>query len=107
MGIDSVGTGIGAGRLIPFVDGISAGYGLGVGLVSRFLVYEPLIIKTLKAHRTHVCTIPACGTFVDIDISGALVQRNCKITGFTGYLFDVRYGVKLYIDVPADLDQFR
>jgi hypothetical protein len=107
MGIDSVGTGIGAGRLISFVDGISAGYGLRVGLVNRFSVYEALIIKTFKAHRTHLCTVPACGTFIHIDISCAIVQRNLKITGFTGYLVNFRYGVKLYIDVPADLDQFR
>ena len=30
-----------------------------------------------------------------------------KIAGFTAYLFNFRQGVKLYIDVPADLDQFR
>jgi hypothetical protein len=52
-------------------------------------------------------TIPASGTFVDIDISCALVQRNLEVTRFTGNLVDFRYGVKLYIDVPADLDQFR
>jgi hypothetical protein len=107
MGIDSVGTGIGAGRLIPFVYGICAGYGLCVGLVNRFSVNETLIVKTFQVHRTHLGTIPASGTFVDIDISCALVQRNFKIAGFTGNFFNFRYGVKLYIDVPADLDQFR
>jgi hypothetical protein len=98
---------MGAGRLIPFVDGICAGYGLRVGLVNRFSVYETLIVKTFKAHRTHLGTVPASGTFVHIDIPCALVQRHLKITGFTGYLANFGYGVKLYIDVPADLDQFR
>ena len=107
VGIDGIGAGIGAGRLIPFVYGICSGYGLCVGLVNRFSVDEALIVKTFKAHRTHLGTVPACGTFVHIDISCALVQRNLKIAGFTGYLANFRYGVKLYIDVPADLDQFR
>jgi hypothetical protein len=107
VGIDSVGTGIGTGRLISFVYGICAGYGLCVGLVNRFSVYETLIVKTFKAHRTHLGTVPACGTFVHIDISCALVQRHLKVAGFTGYLVNSGYGVKLYVDVPADLDQFR
>jgi len=107
MGIDSIRAGIGAGRLIPFVYGIRSGYGLCVGLVNRFPVNETLIVKTFKAYRTHLGTVPACGTFVHIDISRALIQCNLKITGFTGNLFNFRYGVKLYIDVPADLDQFR
>jgi hypothetical protein len=107
MGIDSIRARIGTGRSISFVYGICAGYGLCVGLVNRFSVDETLIVKTFKAYRTHLGTVPACGTFVHIDISRALVQRNLKIAGFTGNLFNFRYGVKLYIDVPADLDQFR
>jgi hypothetical protein len=107
VGVDAVRTGIGAGRLIPLVYGICPGYSLCIGLINRFSVYEPLIIKTLQAHGAHLSTIPASGAFVHIDISGALVQRHLKIAGFTAYLFNLRYGVKLYIDVPADLDQFR
>jgi hypothetical protein len=107
MGIDSVRAGIGAGRFIPFIYGICSGYGLCIRLVNRFSVNETLIVKTFKAHRTHLSAVPACGTFVHIDISRTLVQLNLKITGFTAYLTNLRYGVKLYIDVPADLDQFR
>jgi hypothetical protein len=102
-----VRTGMGARRSISFVYGIGAGYGLSVRLVNRFPVNETLFVKTFKAHRTHLGTVPASGTFVHIDISCALVQRNLKITDFTGNLVNFRYGVKLYIDVPADLDQFR
>jgi len=107
VGIDSVGAGIGTGRLISFVYDICPGYGLCVGLVNRFSVDETLIVKAFKAYRTHLGTVPACGTLVHIDISRALVQLNLKIASFTGNLFNFRYGVKLYIDVPADLDQFR
>jgi hypothetical protein len=107
MGIDAVGTGIGTGGLIPFVYGICTGYGLCVRLVNRFSFNETLVVKTFKAHRTHLGTVPAGGTFIHIDISRALVQRYLKISILAGYLVNFRYGVKLYINVPADLDQFR
>ena len=90
MGIDSVGAGIGAGRFIPFVYGICSGYGLCIGFVNRFSVNETLFVKTFKAHRTHLGTVPACGTFVHIDIPCALVQLNLKITDFTAYLSNFR-----------------
>ena len=97
---------MGAGRRISFVNGIGAGYGLCVRLVNSVPIDETLVVETGKTHRANFGTISASRTFVQIDISRTSVQGNLKITGFAGYIFDLCDGVKLYIDVPADLDQF-
>jgi hypothetical protein len=89
MGIDSVGTGMDAGRWIPFVYGIGPGYRLGIGPVSRFSVCQTLFIKIFKAHRTHLGAITAPGTLVDIDIACALVQPNLEMPVFSGYLVNL------------------
>ena len=107
MGVDAVGAGIGAGRTIPFVYGIRSGYSLCVWLINRLSVLESLIVKAWETHRANLGTIPASGALVNIDIPCAFVQRDLEIAGFPGNLFYLGYGVKLYIDVPADLDQFR
>ena len=107
MGVDAVRAGMGAGRLIPFVDGIRTGHRLGVRLVDRLAVSKSLIEQAFEPDRTHLGAIPARCTFVDIDISRTLVERNLKVAGVAGDLFNLGQGMKLYIDVPADLDQFR
>jgi hypothetical protein len=93
--------------MIPFIYGIGSGYGLCVRLINRFPVYEALIVETIKTDRTNFGAISAPRTLIKIDISRTFVQGDLKISGFAGYLLNLGYGVKLYVNVPADLDQFR
>jgi len=101
-----VRTGMGARRRISFVYGIGSGYGLCVRLINRFPVDEALIVETGKTDRANFGTISAPCTFVKIDISRTSVQGDLKIADFAGYFFNLGCGVKLYVNVPADLDQF-
>jgi hypothetical protein len=106
VGVDAVRTGICTWRRIPFVYGICPRYGLCVGFINSFPVYEALIVETRKTGRANFGTVSTSRTFVKIDVSRTFIQGNFKIAGLAGYFFDFRYGVKLYVDVPADLDQF-
>jgi hypothetical protein len=101
-----VRTGMGTGRRISFIYGIGSGNGLCIRLINRFPVDEPLIVKTGKTDRANFGTISAPRTFVRIDISRTFVQGDLKIAGFAGYFFNLGDGVELYVNVPADLDQF-
>jgi len=99
-------TGMGARRRVFFVYGIGSGYGLRVRLINRFPVDEALIVETGKTDRANFGTISTPRTFVRIDISRTFVQGDLKIAGFAGYFFNLGDGVELYVNVPADLDQF-
>jgi hypothetical protein len=101
-----VRAGMGARRSISFVDGIGSGYGLCVRLINRFPVDETLIVTAGKTDRANFGTISTPRTFVKIDVSRTFVQGDLKITGFAGYFFNLGDGMKLYVDVTADLDQF-
>jgi len=101
-----VRTGMGTGGSISFVYGIGSGYGLSIRLIHRFSVDEALIVKTGKTDGANFGTISAPRTFVKIDISRTFVQGDLKITGFAGYFLNLGDGVELYVNVPADLDQF-
>jgi len=101
-----VRAGMGARRRISFVYGIGSRYGLCVRLINRFPVDEALIVETGKTDRANSGTISTPCTFVWIDISRTFVQGDLKIAGFAGYFFNLGDGVKLYVNVPADLDQF-
>jgi len=106
VSIYMVRTGMGARRRISFVYGIGSGYGLCIRLINRFPFYEALIVEIGETDRANFGAISAPCTFVKIDISCTSVQGDLKIAGFAGNFFNLGYGVKLYINVPADLDQF-
>ena len=69
-------------RLVCFLNGISAGYGLGVLLESRFFGCQPFVVFARKIYRADRGTLTTAGTFIKINVAGILTNPGFEITGF-------------------------
>jgi hypothetical protein len=57
--------------------------------------------------RAYRLAIAAGGTFIEINIARAFVERDLKVPCFTFNAFNIRTAVYFDVDMPAELDQFR
>ena len=105
MSVDMVGTRIGAGRAIAFVDHIAAGYGLGVRLVGGLSGTNTLIELTGHGHRANLGTISTTGAAFKVNVARLFLNGDLESPHITGYTLHLCEGEKFYIQMPADLDQ--
>ncbi len=86
VGVDMVGTTVGAGGSIALVDHISTGYGLGVRLVGGLPGTNTLVELTGHGHRTNLGTITAASAFVQVNVARLSLDRDLKAPHITGYI---------------------
>ena len=101
-----VGTGMGAGRRVAFVDGEGSGDPLGVKFEGCLAGAESVIELAGKRYRTDFDAVTAGRTFCQIDKAGFLMNRDLKIALFARDAFKLSLGDKVDIEMLADLDQF-
>ena len=88
------------------IDGVFQRYGLGIGNVDGFSLGQSLVVFVRLFCRAFLGTGTAGDALFHVDVSGLSGHRYVKIALLT---FDIRHfgkGMKLNVDVPADLDQF-
>jgi hypothetical protein len=95
-----------AGRNRAFGNAVSPGNGLFILFENRFALVEPFIMLTGGIHRTDFGAFPAGGTLGYIDKSRFFFDSGREISLFT--IQFQKFGIRqqLYVQMPADLDQF-
>jgi hypothetical protein len=108
------GTDLGAGAAFVLqefqadgrVNGIFQGDGLGIRHIDGLSLVQTLIIFIIGFARAFFGAFPAGNAFIHVHIPGGFFNGDGEITRITLDLLDGGKGVKLYVQVPADLDQF-
>jgi hypothetical protein len=103
-----------AGSTFPFfkvdtmgaVNGVFQGNGLWILHIGRFAGVQSLIKGIFHLSRTFLGANPTRNTLIHINVAWELPQRYRKTSRFPLQIFYLRQGMKLNIQVPADLDQF-
>jgi hypothetical protein len=67
---------------------------------------QTLVVFIIHLSGTFFRTQPAGNTLVNIYVAGVLDNRDFKIALFPFNSLDIGKGYQLYVNVPADLDQF-
>jgi len=88
------------------VNGIFQGDSLGVRHIDGLSLIQALIIFIIGFARTFLGAFPAGNAFVHVHVPRRFFNGDGKITRLTLNFLDGGKGVKLYVQVPADLDQF-
>ena len=71
-----------------------------------FSLSEPLVVFIIDLSGALLRAQPAGNTLVDIHITRVLGNRDLKVTLLPFNALNIGKGYQLYVDVPADLDQF-
>jgi hypothetical protein len=95
-----------AGSGISLANGEPARDGLGILFVGGFMEGQSFIVSVQKIHGTDLRAFAASRAFGQIDKTGGLSQGGGKITGLAADIKQFRIREDLYVQVPADLDQF-
>jgi hypothetical protein len=88
------------------VNGIFQGDGLGIRHIDGLSLVQTLIIFIIGFARAFLGAFPTGNAFVHVHVPRCFFNGDGKITRLTLDLLDGGKGVKLYVQVPADLDQF-
>ncbi len=107
LDIESGRAGQAARGLVCLLDRKGTGNGLGVALVGCLAVVESLIVLVGQGHRADLGAIAAGGAFGRVDKTGALIDGNTEIAFGSLDLLDFCARDQIYIQMPAELDQFR
>ena len=105
MGVDMVGTTIGAGRAIALVDHIAARNGLGVRLVGGLSEPNTLVELTGHCHRANLGTISTTGAAFKVNVARLFFNSDFESPHIAGYTLHLCEGEQFDIQMPADLDQ--
>ena len=95
-----------ARRSPAFTDGKSAGHSLWILLVGRPSFGKALIVLIFYLDRADLGAFPAARALGKIYISRFLQDPGLEIALFSFQFKEFRCGQKLYVQMPADLDQF-
>jgi hypothetical protein len=106
LNVQSSRTGEPAGRFIRFLNGKSAGNSLGVLLEGGPLEPQPFIIFVGQFNRTDFFALAAAGAFFDVNVPRLLTDQGLEVARIPLQFNDLAVGKKLYVQMPADLDQF-
>ncbi len=79
--IETARAGQPTGGFVGFLDGISAGNGLGVLLEGGFFGTQTFVVFARKIHRTDRGALTTAGTLVKINVAGVLTYPGLEITG--------------------------
>jgi hypothetical protein len=107
LNVEAGRAGQAAGGLVGLLDGKGTGNGLGVALVSGLAVVEPLVVFVGQGNRADFGTIPAGRALGRINKTGAFVNGDVEVTFGSLDVFDFCARDQVYIQMPAELDQFR
>jgi len=88
-------------------DDKSVGVCLGILFIGSLAFAEALVEFAFHFNRAGIGTLAATFTFVDINISGSLLDFNFKIAWRTLHIQNIRIGVRFYIEMSAAFHQFR
>jgi hypothetical protein len=89
------------------INGVLQGYCLGVLYIDGLSFVEVLVIGILHLSGTLLSAQAAGNALVHIHVSGGLPQGYGEVTLFSLDPDELGEGEQLYVDMPADLDQFR
>ena len=82
LNIQTAGTGQTAGGFIAFVNRKSAGNGLGILFVGRFLGGQTFLVFIGQIYGAHLGALTAAGAFVKINIAGVFSNPGFEISRF-------------------------
>jgi hypothetical protein len=106
LNIKSGGACQSAGGLICFFNGKGSWYGLRIKLKGGLFYGKTQVIFIAQFNRTNLGAFSTSGTFRYVYITSFLKNSGCKVAPITVQLKDFTVSKKLYVKVPADLDQF-
>jgi hypothetical protein len=89
-----------------FFDGKGPGNGLGVLFEHRFFDRKAFVVAVFQLYRADLGTFATARALGHVDISGIFMDVGGKPTRFPGEFVKFTVGDKLYVQMPADLDQF-
>jgi hypothetical protein len=107
MGVYLVRATIGTGGTITLVNHVSPWDGLRVGFVGGLPGTDTLIELAGHSYRANLGTITATGALVQMNIARLFPYSDLETARLPGYALQVCTGKKFYVEMPADLDQFR
>ena len=102
-----VGATIGAGGAITLVYHVSPWDGLSVRFVGGHPRAQTLIELTGHGYRANLSAITTSGTFIQVNIARLFPYSDLEAAHLPGYALQLCKGKKFYVEMPADLDQFR
>jgi len=102
-----VRAGIGTGGAIALVYHVSPWDGLSVRFIGGLAGADTLVELAGHSHRANLGAITATGTFIQVNIAGLFPHSDLEAAHLPGYALQLCQGKKFYVEMPADLDQFR
>jgi hypothetical protein len=106
LDIQASGTGQAARSLIRLLNGKSTGDRLGVLLERGFFAGKPFVVFIGKGNGTDLGALPAAGAFGYVYVARTLTDLGLETPLFPLEFQKIAVRQKLYVQMPADLDQF-
>ena len=100
------GTSIAAGSNPPLFNGESIGHRLRIEFVSRPSLGKPFVEEIRQDDGTDLGAVAAGRTLVRVNVTGFFINGDFEISGGSCDFFNFGTGNQIYIEMPADLDQF-
>ena len=89
------------------VDDILERHGLRIGNIDGLSLHQAFVVFTVHLLGAFLVTCAAGDTFIKIDVSRVFQYIDFKPPLFPSNVYDLGKGEQLYVQMPADLDQFR